>query len=857
MPKKSNSSNVDTLQCPYCGRGGFRTPGALTQHKLMSRACRDAMYSQSGIESGYTTAPEYLPVAPIVNPTSNRNSGPNVEDNAHQEEDSDPQDDDLPPIDDDDNRRTVRFQDLGDDEEEEEAKAEEDDDEDAYATCLEDHGENPTLSPRHSNNNESDDEEKATDSSSDDEEEDEVQAEDQVQDDEEQEEEQDEDASVDSTYAEVRHCALKDFKEYVQRSKSFLPLTQQQRDAINLMARLRKTKASLATYDDIMEWHLLSSGQMNEGEKLALNPYFISRNKLFKFLRRRYNMDDGYIDVENIVLPSTKTRAKIVVNYTPKCVQSLLVEPLIKDSDYLFNDPNDPFAPPPAHLDYISDLNTGDSYRKTYEKLITKPGKQILCPLLLYSDAAATGQFAHLPITAVKLSLGIFTRKARDHPHMWRTIGYIPKTIKAKSRGKRLLIDSGHVESSLHYQQLLRDEGARNNGDNAVVAQDFHSMLDVILESLVHMQDAGMVWDLRYKNKVHKNVEFVFYVAFVRCDTEEADKLCGKYLSRGRNVAQLCRYCHCPTNESDDPMADYPLKTKDKVQRLIEKMDLDALKAISQHCIKNACYKLRFGLHNKMHVHGSCPMDMLHMMLLGIFKYVRDCFFEQLGSKTSKVALEIDALAREFGELLHRQSYRGLGKTKFHSGIRQGKLMAKEFTGVLLCMYCVLRSSKGQKIMKKCKAFKKDEYIWDWIMLLETLITWEEWMKSDKMSRHEVKRAKKKFRYIMYLVKKIGRRAKGMGLKITKFHAIMHLAQDILNFGIPMEVDTGSSEAGHKGAKTAAKLTQKKFETFDKQTAIRLEEVHLLELAQHEINDNPIWDYHRRRLNLLLLADQC
>ena len=71
----------------------------------------------------------------------------------------------------------------------------------------------------------------------------------------------------------------------------------------------------------------------------------------------------------------------------------------------------------------------------------------------------------------------------------------------------------------------------------------------------------------------------------------------------------------------------------------------------------------------------------------------------------------------------------------------------------------------------------------------------------------------------MYLIKVVGHRASGMGLKVVKFHAIMHMACDILNFGVPMECDTGSNEEGHKDTKKAAKLTQKIEHTFDSQTA--------------------------------------
>jgi len=65
---------------------------------------------------------------------------------------------------------------------------------------------------------------------------------------------------------------------------------------------------------------------------------------------------------------------------------------------------------------------------------------------------------------------------------------------------------------------------------------------------------------------------------------------------------------------------------------------------LSQHYIDNACYKLHFGVHNDEGVHGGCPVEMLHCLNLGIFKYVPDCFFDQIG-KTSKAVDTINGLA--------------------------------------------------------------------------------------------------------------------------------------------------------------------------------------------------------------------
>jgi len=346
------------------------------------------------------------------------------------------------------------------------------------------------------------------------------------------------------------------------------------------------------------------------------------------------------------------------------------------------------------------------------------------------------------------------------------------------------------------------------------------------------------------------------FIPFIKCDTEEADKLAGKYLSRGQHVAHLCRYCCCPTQKSDQPRASYPRKTVPMITKLVKDKDMDGLRNMSQQCITNAMYQLRFGAHNEEGVHGACPLEMLHALLLGMFKYIRDCFFDQVGSK-SRAAKEVNALAIEIGVLFCRQSDRAMPKTQFSQGIKKGKLMAKEYTGVLLIIAAILRSTEGKNLLcgpkagRKSGKFAQDPgLIDDWIMLVETMLMWEEWLKSDEMAKEHVEAAKKKHLYIMYLMRKVGNRTKGMGLKITKFHAIMHMAQDIIHFGVPMNYDTGSDESGHKASKTAAKVTQKRKDLFDEQVGQRLIEVQTLDLAQEEIvNDLPLWGYFDQEKN--------
>ena len=95
-----------------------------------------------------------------------------------------------------------------------------------------------------------------------------------------------------------------------------------------------------------------------------------------------------------------------------------------------------------------------------------------------------------------------------------------------------------------------------------------------------------------------------------------------------------------------------------------------------------------------------------------------------------------------------------------------------------------------------------------------------------------------------------------MGLKIMKFHAIIHLVEDILLFGVPSEVDTGSNESHHKTTKVAARLTQRKEITFDLQTARRMTEFMAIELAMLEIEfGKTVADYFSLRLHVATVGD--
>ena len=657
----------------------------------------------------------------------------------------------------------------------------------------------------------------------------------------------------DSTRAD--RSIIEDFRKYVANCPSLyrLGLRNKYHHAMKLMLVLRQSTTSLDTYESIMEWHYRANNKLRPHEPLHTMPDYVSRKALFSYLKPRYNVKESNTDTKEVTLPHTRAKVGIVKNDFRGLLQSLLADPRILDSDYLFIRDN-PLAKPvqdQKNLEVVGDINTSRAYIASHRAYIKDPSKQILLPIIFYIDSAATGQFANLPVCALKFTLGIFNMKAREKDHMWRVLGYVPVVTSEKSKGKRLLAKSGHADASMAHPDLQENEGCEDS-KSVDKAQDFHAMLDVLLQDVVELEKAGgFIWDLFYKNKEYNGIHFVTYTHMIKADTDEADKHCGHYKSRTKGVKQLCRYCCCPTEKTDDPNADFPLKTIKMIGPLRQNNDAKALKELSQQNIDICWYKLCFGAHSDAGIHGSCPLDVLHAVLLGTFKYTKDCFFAKMG-KTSAVAKEINSLAVEYGELFQRQSNRDMPKTRFPEGInKKGKLQAKEYIGVLLLIAVILQSDGGKNILKGPKenlAFAKKGIIDDWIMLVETLLMWHEWLMSDELQRKHVLRLKEKHKYLMYLIRKVGCRTEGMGMKIMKFHGISHMADDILNFGVPRCTDTGSDEKGHKPYKKAAKLTQKRKETFDRQVETRVQELYLLDMANAEMETGrSLWSYYMAR----------
>ena len=525
---------------------------------------------------------------------------------------------------------------------------------------------------------------------------------------------------------EVNTELLDQFQKYCDWADNNLcDLSADDQACVELLHILSKRRVPLGLYQELFKWHVRN---INATE-------FIPQRTLVPYLSKRYNMDQTKPKMtKTIELPSSKARIQMVVHDAAAQIQSLLTDPRIKDEDYLFFD-NNPFAgPPEADPVVIKDINTGRAYRKSWQKYIKEPEKEVLLPIIWYLDEAVAGNFGSLPVEALKFTLGIFNGKTRDKEYAWRNVGYVAHYLSEDTTGKDILKKSDNIDAKMYLSSqdfneakttetiLDVDNESEDSEENIFdmnnlpavdesekveipesKPQDLHSMIDCLLSSFKELQKkGGILWDLRYRGETYR-VKFVPFTLFIKGDTVEHDKMCGSYTSRTQHVKQLCRYCCIPNEETDEPYKNYERKSQKMMEDLLkekkEEKRKEGLRALSQQYIKNCWYDIRFGAHNDYGVHGATPVEPLHWIELGKFKNTRDNFFKQTG-ESSKLTKDIDSLARCMGHLYKRQSLSNvLPRTSFNKGILKGHLQAHEYTGLMVILATVLRSSKGRSIL--------------------------------------------------------------------------------------------------------------------------------------------------------------
>ena len=241
-------------------------------------------------------------------------------------------------------------------------------------------------------------------------------------------------------------------------------------------------------------------------------------------------------------------------------------------------------------------------------------------------------------------------------------------------------------------------------------------------------------------------------------------------------------------------------------------------------------------------------MEIIHWIQLGQFKYSREMLFQQTGE--GNLGAQLNVVATSLGPLMHGHSDRSLPRTKFSRGVMKGKLMAHECTGVILVLAATLRCARGRKVIdqyattnKQKENFAGQEWINDWVFMLELQLQFYAWLSSPSLQVLDVIEMESKVRTYLEFVKKVGRRSAGMGFKTMNFHGTTHVPEDIRNFGVPENVNAKSDEMHHKDDKKSSKRTQYRPDLFEAQSLRQIENRRVIELGVVELDGRVRWRY--------------
>lgn len=382
-----------------------------------------------------------------------------------------------------------------------------------------------------------------------------------------------------------------------------LPATKTFTAQVELASLLRNANTSIYVHDAVRDWVNKSVGE--GGANFKEHP-LVARTTFLSDLNKRFDAHGTAPIKREVALPSGKKVTLVLHDFSQMLYSLLTDESLMIDENLLFCD-NNPFAVPPPKPEKYGDVNTGSCYRQAYIRMCTVEGRDVLLPIILFIDKTVTDLHGNLSLEPVSFTIGILTREVRNQARAWRPLGYVQN------------------------QSLHPSEGGLG------VSIDYHFMLKEIFKSLVEVQaKEGIQWDLSYRGTVY-HVVFKLPVLFIIGDTEGHDKMVGKYLNRTKMVKRLCRYCDTPNEETDNPFFKYRYVNQAEVENYLRTGNLEALKAMSMHPLPNgnAFHTLLYA-DDKRGVHGATPAEILHMILLGLFKYACSQLFGQANQRKSK-----------------------------------------------------------------------------------------------------------------------------------------------------------------------------------------------------------------------------
>ena len=556
----------------------------------------------------------------------------------------------------------------------------------------------------------------------------------------------------------------------------------------HLLKLLHETNAPLYLYEKIVDWAIVS---IENGFKFERK--YPSREKLIKTMSKVCCLEELSPKSRKLVL---STREKITINFfdfEQQCFSLLTDTDLMKDENLSF--PNDDPCEFERHdSTVLSCIEDGDMFQES-AKSVCRQRNDFCLGIKLFIDATHTDVHSNWMLDPIMFTFTFFKNNVTRSHKAWRTLGFITYT-NHKSKA----------------------QNTRSSSKNKL--QDYHNQMAVILSSIQECQNkGGFKWNLNYRNRLHQ-VRMIPVVVLVVGDAQGNHKLAGMY-GKFFGTQRVNHSCSCLWKDTDNPNITCQFIKQSHINSLCNEGKDEELHMLSQHNIKNAFNTIDLAPH-VAGINAMMPSEILHQLFLGIFQYVLEEFFEEFPPKALSRIDDLGVLIHRFGKHNSDRSIPSLSSRNGFTSIT--KKSGTDMIGTMVVCLLVLSVGFRNSFLQDCLYGPTENKMNKFRNLFEELLIYSEWLCSKDFVKQNLDRHQNRIKNLMFLIKHLVSRRSDNGLKLSKFHEMMHVTRDIRLFGPPDGYDGRPGESSHKHTKANARKTQRRNDIFEYQTCRRLYE---------------------------------
>jgi len=277
------------------------------------------------------------------------------------------------------------------------------------------------------------------------------------------------DDNVSSNVFEQFHVAEASFTNDAPCASGYSSFTTSQKCVTSLILLLDSLECPDYAFEEILNW--------------ACNSYLSGFDFNPKCKKRGGNLKWMYESIHNAfqMLPSLKTidlpdplphastMDVIYYDFVPQ-ILSLLQDKELMSAANLVLGPTNPLAMFLPDDGRLGEALSGSVYKTLYHELVKDPSKQLLCPLICYTDATQIDTLSRFSIEPFLFTIAILSQSSRCKASAWRPFGYVQ-----------------HIRSNLRSDNRILSGAAK--------ARNYHAQLSAMLESLKKCR--GRIVDLK------------------------------------------------------------------------------------------------------------------------------------------------------------------------------------------------------------------------------------------------------------------------------------------------------------------------------------------------------------------------